>query len=281
MNMIWSFRSSGKVQSDIPAAWREELPHLLPNHVAEETRTVGWVLTLRSWPWSKLWCDHVASSLLQTCCWCHPTRTTTTSAPRAWPRWRTWTTLRSWWPRMWELLHTARDSAAACESGGIMTSLFFSFLPPSTPWTSWASCQTRSTAATRSSAPSCTLATWSSSRSSERSRPRPSALKVRSRDRALSWKRLICFLCFYWILMSPTRSTGADKASYLMGVSSADLIKGLLHPRVKVGNEYVVKGQNVEQVSQQILIIKKCNWAHSSDLDVKHFRGNRVDPECF
>ncbi|GLD63240.1 myosin-7-like isoform X1, partial [Lates japonicus] len=40
---------------------------------------------------------------------------------------------------------------------------------------------------------------------------------------------------------------GADKASYLMGVSSADLIKGLLHPRVKVGNEYVVKGQNVEQ----------------------------------
>ncbi|KAK1902192.1 Myosin-7B [Dissostichus eleginoides] len=39
----------------------------------------------------------------------------------------------------------------------------------------------------------------------------------------------------------------ATDASYLMGVSSADLIKGLLHPRVKVGNEYVVKGQNVEQ----------------------------------
>lgn len=44
---------------------------------------------------------------------------------------------------------------------------------------------------------------------------------------------------------------GADKASYLMGVSSADLIKGLLHPRVKVGNEYVVKGQNVEQVGRR------------------------------
>ncbi|PKU27875.1 hypothetical protein llap_21821 [Limosa lapponica baueri] len=39
----------------------------------------------------------------------------------------------------------------------------------------------------------------------------------------------------------------ADKAAYLMGISSADLIKGLLHPRVKVGNEYVTKGQNVEQ----------------------------------
>lgn len=47
------------------------------------------------------------------------------------------------------------------------------------------------------------------------------------------------------------RSPGADKASYLMGVSSADLIKGLLHPRVKVGNEYVVKGQNVEQVGRR------------------------------
>lgn len=43
---------------------------------------------------------------------------------------------------------------------------------------------------------------------------------------------------------------GADKAAYLMGISSADLIKGLLHPRVKVGNEYVTKGQNVEQVSE-------------------------------
>lgn len=49
-------------------------------------------------------------------------------------------------------------------------------------------------------------------------------------------------------LASAVWSAGADKASYLMGVSSADLIKGLLHPRVKVGNEYVVKGQNVEQV---------------------------------
>lgn len=44
---------------------------------------------------------------------------------------------------------------------------------------------------------------------------------------------------------------GADKAAYLMGISSADLIKGLLHPRVKVGNEYVTKGQNVEQVSDR------------------------------
>uniref|UniRef100_A0A665WXZ4 Myosin heavy chain 7 n=1 Tax=Echeneis naucrates TaxID=173247 RepID=A0A665WXZ4_ECHNA len=40
----------------------------------------------------------------------------------------------------------------------------------------------------------------------------------------------------------------ADKVAYLMGLNSADLIKGLCHPRVKVGNEWVTKGQNVAQV---------------------------------
>ncbi|XP_068452910.1 myosin-7B-like [Clinocottus analis] len=39
-----------------------------------------------------------------------------------------------------------------------------------------------------------------------------------------------------------------DKAAYLMGISSADLLKGLLNPRVKVGNEFIIKGQTVEQV---------------------------------
>nr|CBN81020.1 Myosin-7B (Myosin heavy chain 7B, cardiac muscle beta isoform) [Dicentrarchus labrax] len=52
----------------------------------------------------------------------------------------------------------------------------------------------------------------------------------------------------------------ADKASYLMGVSSADLIKGLLHPRVKVGNEYVVKGQNVEQVTYAVGALAKATY---------------------
>ncbi|XP_077059586.1 myosin, heavy chain 7B, cardiac muscle, beta a isoform X1 [Siphateles boraxobius] len=52
----------------------------------------------------------------------------------------------------------------------------------------------------------------------------------------------------------------ADKASYLMGVSSADLMKGLLHPRVKVGNEYVVKGQNVEQVNYALGALAKATY---------------------
>lgn len=46
---------------------------------------------------------------------------------------------------------------------------------------------------------------------------------------------------------------GVDKAAYLMGISSADLLKGLLNPRVKVGHEFIVKGQTVEQVSDVLL----------------------------
>lgn len=40
----------------------------------------------------------------------------------------------------------------------------------------------------------------------------------------------------------------ADKAAYLMGLNSADMLKALCYPRVKVGNEYVTKGQTVQQV---------------------------------
>ncbi|XP_053119616.1 myosin-7 [Hemicordylus capensis] len=47
----------------------------------------------------------------------------------------------------------------------------------------------------------------------------------------------------------PDGTEEADKSAYLMGLNSADLLKGLCHPRVKVGNEYVTKGQNVQQVS--------------------------------
>ncbi|XP_029010914.1 myosin-7B-like [Betta splendens] len=48
-----------------------------------------------------------------------------------------------------------------------------------------------------------------------------------------------------------------DKAAYLMGISSADLLKGLLNPRVKVGNEFIVKGQTVEQVNYAVAALAK------------------------
>ncbi|XP_031419237.1 myosin-7-like isoform X2 [Clupea harengus] len=49
----------------------------------------------------------------------------------------------------------------------------------------------------------------------------------------------------------------ADKSAYLMGLNSADLIKGLCHPRVKVGNEWVTKGQSVNQVYYGIGALSK------------------------
>ncbi|XP_029309692.1 myosin-7-like [Cottoperca gobio] len=48
-----------------------------------------------------------------------------------------------------------------------------------------------------------------------------------------------------------------DKVAYLMCLNSADLIKGLCHPRVKVGNEWVTKGQNVAQVTYAIGALSK------------------------
>ncbi|XP_058415243.1 myosin-2 isoform X1 [Diceros bicornis minor] len=46
----------------------------------------------------------------------------------------------------------------------------------------------------------------------------------------------------------PDGTEVADKAAYLQGLNSADLLKALCYPRVKVGNEFVTKGQTVEQV---------------------------------
>ncbi|XP_034551947.1 myosin-7B-like [Notolabrus celidotus] len=52
----------------------------------------------------------------------------------------------------------------------------------------------------------------------------------------------------------------ADKAAYLMGINSAELMKGLLNPRVKVGNELIVKGQTVEQVNYAVAALAKATY---------------------
>ena len=46
----------------------------------------------------------------------------------------------------------------------------------------------------------------------------------------------------------------ADKVAYLLGLNSADMLKALCYPRVKVGNEFVTKGQTVPQVKKKILV---------------------------
>ncbi|XP_007611197.1 myosin-4 isoform X1 [Cricetulus griseus] len=49
----------------------------------------------------------------------------------------------------------------------------------------------------------------------------------------------------------------ADKAAYLKSLNSADLLKALCYPRVKVGNEYVTKGQTVQQVYNSVGALAK------------------------
>ncbi|XP_026557895.1 myosin-1B-like isoform X2 [Pseudonaja textilis] len=55
----------------------------------------------------------------------------------------------------------------------------------------------------------------------------------------------------------PDGTEVADKAAYLMNLNSADLLKALCFPRVKVGNEYVTKGQTVQQVYNNVGALAK------------------------
>ena len=64
----------------------------------------------------------------------------------------------------------------------------------------------------------------------------------------------------------PDGSEAADKTSYLLGINSTDLLKSLCNPRVKVGAEYVTKGQTPHQVYSGCAAIAKAifgrmfNW---------------------
>ncbi|KAJ3605544.1 hypothetical protein NHX12_027589 [Muraenolepis orangiensis] len=55
----------------------------------------------------------------------------------------------------------------------------------------------------------------------------------------------------------PEGTEDADKVAYLLGLNSADMLKGLCYPKVKVGNEYVTKGQTVPQVYNSVSALAK------------------------
>ncbi|KAJ3605534.1 hypothetical protein NHX12_027579 [Muraenolepis orangiensis] len=55
----------------------------------------------------------------------------------------------------------------------------------------------------------------------------------------------------------PDGNEEADKIAYLLGLNSADMLKALCYPRVKVGNEYVTKGQTVPQVNNSVSALAK------------------------
>uniref|UniRef100_A0A3B3B3F1 Myosin-7B n=1 Tax=Oryzias melastigma TaxID=30732 RepID=A0A3B3B3F1_ORYME len=55
----------------------------------------------------------------------------------------------------------------------------------------------------------------------------------------------------------PDGTEVADKIAYLMGLNSADMLKAVCYPRVKVGNEMVTKGQTVPQVHNSVMALCK------------------------
>ena len=56
-----------------------------------------------------------------------------------------------------------------------------------------------------------------------------------------------------------------DKLSYLLGISSADWAKAICSPKVKVGAEFVVKGQTVDQVYYALGAITKATYKRLFD----------------
>uniref|UniRef100_A0A8C7LCA5 Myosin motor domain-containing protein n=1 Tax=Oncorhynchus kisutch TaxID=8019 RepID=A0A8C7LCA5_ONCKI len=55
----------------------------------------------------------------------------------------------------------------------------------------------------------------------------------------------------------PDGTEVADKIGYLLGLNSAEMLKALCYPKVKVGNEYVTKGQTVPQVNNSVSALAK------------------------
>ncbi|XP_031220572.1 myosin-15 [Mastomys coucha] len=49
----------------------------------------------------------------------------------------------------------------------------------------------------------------------------------------------------------------ADKAAFLMGINTSELLKGLIYPRIKVCNEYVTRSQSLQQVTYAVGALSK------------------------
>ena len=45
----------------------------------------------------------------------------------------------------------------------------------------------------------------------------------------------------------------AEKVAHLLGIQAPDLVKALIKPRIRVGNEYVQQGRNQDQVITALL----------------------------
>ncbi|XP_050392436.1 myosin heavy chain, striated muscle isoform X1 [Patella vulgata] len=52
----------------------------------------------------------------------------------------------------------------------------------------------------------------------------------------------------------------AEKVAFLLGVNAGDLVKGLLKPKIKVGNEFVTQGRTKEQVIYSVGALSKSTY---------------------
>merc|ERR1712002_327813 len=57
----------------------------------------------------------------------------------------------------------------------------------------------------------------------------------------------------------------AEKTAHLMGINCGDMLKAILTPKVKVGNEFVAKGQNMDQVKFGVGAIAKSIFGRMFD----------------
>ena len=64
----------------------------------------------------------------------------------------------------------------------------------------------------------------------------------------------------YFSQAEPDGTDAADKLGYLFGVNAAEWLKAICNPKVKVGTEWVTKGQTVDQVNYSLGALTKVNY---------------------
>jgi len=52
-----------------------------------------------------------------------------------------------------------------------------------------------------------------------------------------------------------TSAAEAEKVAFLLGLNCNDMVKCLVTPKVKVGTEWVTKGQNKDQVRRHTIVV--------------------------
>ena len=64
----------------------------------------------------------------------------------------------------------------------------------------------------------------------------------------------------------------AEKVAFLLGVNCSDMLRSLMTPKVKVGSEYVTKGQSKDQVHTSISLERPILvFAAANGISLQHY----------